>query len=178
MQKRLAFLFALMAMASLAFAQGEQTTGSVKGNQTPQPVATTDAPPASGPYSQAIKAGAFVFVAGQVPHDPATNKVIEGDITAQTDRVLKNIAAILTAAGTSLDRVVRTTVYLKNVADFAKMNEVYATYFKTNPPARSTIGVADLPAAGALVEIDVVALQGSVQRVAPRRAPGSGRPFP
>jgi len=159
MKHLLAFPLALAILPVLAFAQGERAAGTIKGQLMPQAVATKDAPAAGGPYSQAIKAGEFVFVAGQVPRDPATNKVIEGDISAQTDRVLRNIAAILTAAGTSMDRVVRTTVYLKNVSDFAKMNDVYATYFKATRPARTTICVADLPAAGALLEIDVIALQ-------------------
>jgi 2-iminobutanoate/2-iminopropanoate deaminase len=124
----------------------------------PMVVSTKDAPSASGPYSQAIVAGGFVYVAGQVSRDPSTNKIVEGDISAQTDRVMKNIAAILAAAGSSMDKIVRTTIYLKNVSDFSKMNQVYATYFKNSPPARSTVGV-DLPAPGALVEIDVVALK-------------------
>jgi len=123
-----------------------------------QPVATKDAPPAAGPYSQAIKAGGFVFAAGQVARDPATNKVIEGDIKAQTERVLKNLAAVLTAAGTSLDRSVKTTVFLRNIGDFQAMNEVYAKFFTGAPPARSTVQ-AVLPNEAALVEIDVVALE-------------------
>jgi 2-iminobutanoate/2-iminopropanoate deaminase len=129
-----------------------------KHDSTPVVVSTKDAPPAAGPYSQAIVAGAFVYVSGQVPRDPSTNKIVEGDISVQTDRVMKNIAAILAAAGSSMDKVVRTTVYLKNVSDFSKMNEVYGRYFKANPPARSTLGT-DLPAPGALVEIDAVALR-------------------
>ena len=152
-------VFLLVLTTSVVVAQEKKTRPSDKHGAAPQAVSTKDAPPAAGPYSQAIKAGEFVFVAGQVPRDPATNKVIEGEITAQTDRVLKNVAAILAAAGTDMNRVVRTTVFLKNVSDFAKMNEVYTTYFKTNPPARTTVGVADLPAAGALVEVDVIALQ-------------------
>jgi 2-iminobutanoate/2-iminopropanoate deaminase len=121
-------------------------------------ISTKDAPPAAGSYSQAIVAGGFVYVSGQVPRDPGTNKMVEGDISTQTDRVMKNIEAILAAAGSRMDNVVRTTVYLKNVSDFAKMNAVYGSYFKSNPPARSTVGV-DLPAPGALVEIDAVALK-------------------
>jgi len=131
-------VFLLALTTSVVVAQEKKTRPSDKHAAAPQAVSTKDAPPAAGPYSQAIKAGEFVFVAGQVPRDPATNKVIEGDITAQTDRVLKNVAAILAAAGTSMNHVVRTTVFLKNVSDFAKMNEVYTTYFKTNPPARTT----------------------------------------
>ena len=135
--------------------QGKKTPGRAS---APQVVATDGAPKAAGPYSQAIKAGEFVFAAGQTGRDPATNKLVEGDVTVQADRALKNLAAVLAAAGTSMDRVVRTTVYLKNIADFAKMNEVYGTYFNSNPPARTTVGVAGLPN-DALVEIDVIALQ-------------------
>jgi 2-iminobutanoate/2-iminopropanoate deaminase len=116
------------------------------------------APPPIGPYSHAIKAGDFVFCAGQTARDPITNKLIEGDVAAQTDRVLKNISAVLAAAGTDMSHVVKTTVYLKNMSDFNAMNEVYAKYFKDAPPARATVGVAALPL-DALVEIEVVALQ-------------------
>jgi len=123
-----------------------------------QPVATKDAPPAAGPYSQAIKAGGFVFAAGQIARDPATNKVVEGDVKVQTERVLKNLAAVLTAAGTSLDRAVKTTVFLRNIGEFQAMNEVYAKFFTGAPPARSTVQ-AVLPNEAALVEIDVVALE-------------------
>ena len=120
-------------------------------------VATKDAPQAIGPYSQAIIANGFVFCSGQIPIDPTTGQVIEGDIRQQSERVLKNLSGLVAAAGTSLDRAVRTTVYLKNMKDFAAMNEVYATFFKSNPPARSTVEVAELPR-GVLVEIDVIAL--------------------
>jgi len=120
-------------------------------------VSTKDAPQAIGPYSQAIKAGDFVFSSGQIAIDPATSNVIQGDIAAQTDRVLKNISAILAAAGTSLERVVKTTVFLKNMAEFAAMNEVYARFWKSAPPARSTVEVTRLPK-DVLVEIDVIAL--------------------
>ncbi len=121
-------------------------------------VSTKDAPSAAGAYSQAIKAGGFVFAAGQIARDPATNKVVEGDVKAQTERVLKNLSAILAAAGTSMDRAVKTTVFLKNVGDFQAMNEVYAKFFTGVPPARTTVQ-AVLPNDAALVEIDVVALQ-------------------
>ena len=120
-------------------------------------IATKDAPQAIGPYSQAIRANGFVFVSGQVAIDPATQQVISGSIAEQTDRVLKNLAAILTAAGSSLEKVVRSTVFLKNMADFAAMNEVYARYFNSNPPARSTVEAARLPK-DVQVEIDVIAL--------------------
>jgi 2-iminobutanoate/2-iminopropanoate deaminase len=120
-------------------------------------IATPSAPQAIGPYSQAIRANGFVFTSGQIAIDPATGQVINGDIAPQTERVLNNISAILAAAGTSLDRVVRTTVFLKNMSDFAAMNEVYARYCKSQPPARSTVEVARLPK-DVLVEIDVIAL--------------------
>jgi len=100
-------------------------------------VATKDAPQAIGPYSQAIKAGGFVFLSGQVALDPATGQVVAGDVAAQTERVLKNLAAVLAAAGSSLEKAVKTTVFLKNMADFAAMNEVYARFFKSAPPARA-----------------------------------------
>ena len=121
------------------------------------PVSTTDAPRAIGPYSQGVKAGGFVFVSGQVAIDPATNKMIEGDIRAQTERVLKNVTAILEAAGSSLDQVVKTTVFLKNMEDFAPMNEVYATFFASEPPARATVEASKLPK-DLLVEIEAIAL--------------------
>ena len=120
-------------------------------------IATKDAPEAIGPYSQAIRANGFVFASGQVAIDPATQQVITGNVAAQTERVLKNISGILNAAGCSLEKVVRTTVFLKNMGDFAAMNEVYARYFKSQPPARSTVEVARLPK-DVLVEIDVIAV--------------------
>ena len=122
-----------------------------------QAVSTDRAPQAIGPYSQAIKAGQLLFVSGQTPLDPATGILVDGDIATQTRRVLDSLAAILTAAGTSFDRVVRTTVYLADMADFAAMNEVYASYFSAPAPARSTIQAARLPR-DARVEIDVIAI--------------------
>jgi 2-iminobutanoate/2-iminopropanoate deaminase len=121
-------------------------------------ISTPDAPKAIGPYSQAIKANGFVFVSGQVAFDAATQQIITGDIGAQTERVLKNLRAILKAAGTGLDKVVRSTVFLKNMSDFAAMNEVYAKFFTQAPPARSTVEVARLPK-DVLVEIDVIAVE-------------------
>jgi 2-iminobutanoate/2-iminopropanoate deaminase len=120
-------------------------------------ISTKDGPQAIGPYSQAIRANGFVFVSGQVAIDPATQQAIGGDIAAQTDRVLKNLSAILQAAGSGLEKVVRSTVFLKNMGDFAAMNEVYGRYFNSAPPARSTVEVARLPK-DVLVEIDVIAL--------------------
>jgi len=120
-------------------------------------IATDNGPKAIGPYSQAITANGFVFVSGQVALDPATQQVVTGDVAAQTERALQNLAGILKAAGTSLDRAVKTTVFLKNMSDFAAMNEVYARYFTQAPPARSTVEVARLPK-DVLVEIDVIAL--------------------
>jgi 2-iminobutanoate/2-iminopropanoate deaminase len=120
-------------------------------------VFTKDAPQAVGPYSQAIRANGFVFVSGQVAIDPATQQVIVGDVKAQTDRVLRNLSEILEAAESGLGRVVRCGVFLKNIGDFAAMNEVYGKYFSTAPPARTTVEVARLPK-DVLVEIDVIAL--------------------
>jgi len=120
-------------------------------------IATKDAPQAIGPYSQAIRANGFIFVSGQVAIDPSTQQVTSGDVAAQTDRVMKNLSAILKAAGSGLEKVVRSTVFLKNMGDFAAMNETYGRYFSTAPPARSTVEVARLPK-HVLVEIDVIAL--------------------
>jgi len=121
-------------------------------------ISTPDAPKAIGPYSQAIRANGLVFVSGQVAIDPRTQQLTAGDVAAQTDRVIQNLAAILKAAGSGLDRVVRTTVFLKNMNDFAAMNEAYGKYFSSAPPARSTVEVARLPK-DVLVEIDVIALE-------------------
>ena len=120
-------------------------------------VSTKEAPQAIGPYSQAIKAAGLVFVSGQIPIDPANGNVISGDIAAQTERVLKNLQTIVRAAGSDFSRVVKTTVYLKNMSEFAAMNEVYARFFKGAPPARATVEVSRLPK-DVLVEIDLVAL--------------------
>jgi 2-iminobutanoate/2-iminopropanoate deaminase len=121
-------------------------------------VSTKDAPQAIGPYSQAIKANGFVFVSGQVAIDPVTQQVIAGHAAAQTDRVLRNLAEILKAAGSGLEKVVRATVFLKDMNDFNAMNEVYARYFNASPPARSTVEVSRLPK-DVMVEIDVIALE-------------------
>jgi len=120
-------------------------------------IATNQAPQAIGPYSQAIRTLDLIFTSGQIPIDPATQQVIAGDISAQTDRVLKNLAAILQESGSRMEKVLRCTVFLKNMGDFAAMNEVYGRYFKQAPPARSTVEVARLPK-DVLVEIDVIAL--------------------
>jgi len=120
-------------------------------------IATEQAPQAIGPYSQAIRAQGLIFTSGQIAIDPATAQVIAGDVSAQTDRVLKNLAIILQASGSSLERALRCTVFLKNMGDFAAMNEVYGRYFKQAPPARSTVEVARLPK-DVLIEIDVIAL--------------------
>jgi len=122
-----------------------------------QIISTEDGPKAIGPYSQAVKANGLVFLSGQIPLDSATQQLITGDISAQTERVLQNITGILRAAGSSLAHVVKTTVFLKNMSDFAAMNEVYGRHFSAEPPARSTVEVARLPK-DVLVEIDVIAL--------------------
>jgi len=121
-----------------------------------QAISTPSAPAAIGPYSQAIRSGNLVFLSGQIPLDPETGKVVEGDAAVQTARVLQNLSAILDAAGSSLGQVLKTTVYLQNMADFAMMNEVYARFFTDNPPARATVEVARLPR-NVLVEIDLIA---------------------
>jgi 2-iminobutanoate/2-iminopropanoate deaminase len=122
-------------------------------------ISTTEAPAAIGPYSQAVRAGAFVFCAGQVPLDPASGQIVSEDITEQTKRVLDNVTAILKAEHLTLAHVVKTTVFLSDFGDFQKMNEVYATYFGENPPARSTVGVSTLPK-NAKVEIEAIAFAG------------------
>ena len=120
-------------------------------------VSTKDAPQAIGPYSQAIKANGFVFTSGQITIDPAPQQVVAGDVAAQTERVLRNLSEILEAAGSGPGKVVRCSVFLKNMNDFAAMNEVYGKYLSSAPPARSTVEVARLPK-DVLVEIDVIAL--------------------
>ena len=120
-------------------------------------VQTNQAPKAIGPYEQAIKANGLIYTAGQIPLDPRTGNFVEGGIADQTRQVLENLKAILEAGGSTLERVVKATVFLKNMADFAAMNEVYEQYLGGAKPARSTVAVAELPR-GALVEIDLVAL--------------------
>lgn len=122
-----------------------------------QTIATPNAPAAIGPYSQGVRAGGFLFLSGQVALDPATGQLTGGDVRVQTERVLKNLQAVLEAAGSSLAAVVKTTVYLTDMNDFAAMNEVYARFFPENPPARATVQAARLPR-DARVEIDVIAL--------------------
>ena len=121
-------------------------------------IATEAAPQAIGPYSQAINAGDFVFTSGQIPIDPQTGVFVEGGIAEQTEQVLRNLAEVLRAAGTSLKAVVKTTVFLADMNDFAAMNEVYGRYFSNEPPARSTVEAARLPR-DARVEIDAIALK-------------------
>ncbi len=120
-------------------------------------VATSNAPKAIGPYSQAIRANNFIFCSGQIALDPTTNQVMQGDVAAQTERVLKNLSAVLWQAGSDMEQVVKTTVFLKSMNDFAAMNEVYGKFFTKQPPARSTVEVARLPK-DVLVEIDVIAM--------------------
>ena len=120
-------------------------------------VSTNDAPKAIGPYSQAIKANGLVFTSGQIALDPATQQLVTADVAAQTERVLKNLEGVLAAAGSGMDKVVKTTVFLKSMGDFAAMNEVYGKHFKAPFPARSTVEAARLPK-DVLVEIDIIAL--------------------
>ena len=119
-------------------------------------ISTAEAPQAIGPYSQAIEAGGFIFVSGQIPLIPATGELVEGSVEVQTARVLENLKAILESAGSSLESVVKTTVYITNMDDFVKVNGIYGRYFESNPPARVCVEVSKLPK-GALVEIDVIA---------------------
>jgi 2-iminobutanoate/2-iminopropanoate deaminase len=119
-------------------------------------ISTEQAPKAIGPYSQAVVLNGVAYLSGQIPLDPATGQLVEGDIAAQTERVLQNLKAVLEASGASLESVLKTTVFLKDMADFPKMNEVYARYFSSNPPARSTVQAARLPR-DVSVEIDAIA---------------------
>ena len=122
-------------------------------------IQTDNAPKAIGPYSQAIKANGFVYASGQIPLDPSTMQIVEGGIREQTERVMNNLRAVLEAAGSSLDRVVKTTVFLSDLADFADMNETYGRFFGQVPPARSTVQVSRLPR-DVRIEIDLIALAG------------------
>ena len=124
---------------------------------TREAVSTPNAPKAIGPYSQALKANGFVFISGQVAFDPATGNIIGGGIEQQTEQVLKNLSAVLAAAGSGWEKVVKTTVYLKNMTEFGQMNEVFGKFCKGAPPARSTVEVARLPK-DVSVEIDIIAL--------------------
>ncbi|MDZ4801167.1 MAG: RidA family protein [Bryobacteraceae bacterium] len=124
-----------------------------------QIIATEDAPKAIGPYSQAVAWNGLVFLSGQIPLDPASGQLVEGDIAVQTERVLENMRAVLEASGSSFEKVLKTTVFLKDMGTFPKMNEVYARYFGTNPPARSTVEAARLPR-DVQVEIDCIAIAG------------------
>jgi len=119
-------------------------------------ISTERAPKALGPYSQAVVSNGWAFLSGQIPLDPASNQIIEGGIAAQTERVIENLKSVLEAAGSSLERVVKTTVYLKDMGEFAAMNEVYGRYFGSNPPARATVEVARLPK-DVRVEIECIA---------------------
>ena len=119
-------------------------------------ISTPNAPAAMGAYSQAVISNGFAFLSGQIPLDPATAKIVDGDISAQTERVLENLKAVLEACGSSLGQVVKTTVYIKDMGEFAKMNEVYGRYFPSNPPARATVEVARLPR-DVRIEIDCIA---------------------
>jgi 2-iminobutanoate/2-iminopropanoate deaminase len=126
-----------------------------------QAISSPLAPAAIGPYSQAIRSGNLVFVSGQIPLDPETGQVVEGDDAVQTARVLRNLSAILEAAGSSLQQALKTTVYLRDMADFGIMNEVYARFFGESPPARATVEVARLPR-NVAVEIDLIAEVGGL----------------
>ncbi len=123
-------------------------------------ISTAEAPNAIGPYSQAVRAGATLYCAGQIPLDPKSGQIVAGDITAQTSQVMKNITAVLAAAGLTFEHVVKTTIFLTDFADFQTVNEIYGSFFKKDPPARSTVQVAALPK-NAKVEIEVIAVDGS-----------------
>ena len=122
-------------------------------------ISTTEAPAAIGPYSQAIRSGSMLFCAGQIPLDPKTGQMVSDDISEQTKRVLENISALLRAENLNFNHVVKTTIFLISMGDFQTVNEIYATYFRENPPARSTVAVSALPK-GAKIEIEVIAVAG------------------
>jgi 2-iminobutanoate/2-iminopropanoate deaminase len=130
-----------------------------------KPIFTSEAPAAIGPYSQGIRSGRFLFCSGQIPLDPKSGEIVSGDIATQTRRVLDNIAAILRTEGLVFDNVVKTTIFLTNLADFQSVNEIYGSYFKQDPPARSTVQVSALPR-GANVEIEVIAAAGDAAETA------------
>ena len=130
-----------------------------------KPIFTTEAPAAIDPYSQGIRTGRFLFCSGQIPLDPTSGEIVPGDIATQTRRVLDNIAAILRTGGLTFDHVVKTTIFLTNLADFQTVNETYGSYFKQDPPARSTVQVSALPR-GANVEIEVIAAAGDAAETA------------
>lgn len=120
-------------------------------------ISTSEAPGAIGPYSQAVRSGSFLFCSGQIPLDPKSGQIVPGDVTAQTRRVMDNIVAILKAEGLTFDSVVKTTIFLTNLGDFQTVNEIYGSYFRQDPPARSTVQVSALPK-GVNVEIEVIAM--------------------
>ena len=166
--KTLSLLCALACLSATVQASGPRARNSASARQrkaAPPPpargprraVRTDRAPRAIGPYSQAIIAGELVFCAGQIGADPATGELVAGGVREQAEQALKNLAAVLEAAGSDPDHVVKTTVFLADMNDFAALNEVYARHFKTDPPARSTIQAARLPR-GALVEIEAIAV--------------------
>ena len=143
------------ALSALLLAIGMAGCAS---SPTKEAVSTKDAPAAIGPYSQALKAGNLLFLSGQISIDPKTNQMNAGSIEEQTKQALENLDAVLRASGMTMDNVVNTTVFLKDVNDFAKMNAVYGTYFKDKPPARATVQVARLPR-DALIEISAIAIK-------------------
>ena len=128
-------------------------------------ISTSEAPGAIGPYSQAVRSGNFLFCSGQIPLDPKSGQIVSGDIAAQTRRVLDNIAAVLRAEGLSFNNVVKTTIFLTDLGDFQAVNEIYGSYFKQDPPARSTVQVSALPK-GAKIEIDAIADTGEAEQTA------------
>jgi len=123
-------------------------------------ISTQEAPAALGPYSQAVRVGSMIYCAGQIPLDPKSGEIVSGGIEIQTRRVLDNISAVLKAEGLTFDHIVKTTIFLMDLGDFQKMNEIYGSYFKQAPPARSTVQVAGLPR-GSLLEIEVIAMAGA-----------------
>ena len=134
--------------------------GSFSASNVSTFISTSEAPAAVGPYSQAVRIGSTIYCAGQIPLDPKSGQIVSGDIAAQTRRVLDNVAAILKAEGLTFDNIVKTTIFLTNLGDFQTVNEVYGSYFRNQPPARSTVQVSALPK-GANVEIEVIAVAGN-----------------
>lgn len=161
--KQTKFTLAIAVAFILVFAFDRDRSAVYGQAVSKKAVGSADAPKAIGPYSQAIIANGFVFTAGQVGADPKTGSLVEGGIVEQTEQVLKNIEAVLKASGSSLDDVVKTTVFLADINDFSKMNEVYAKWFKTPFPARSTVQAARLPR-DAKIEIETIAVVRTVNR--------------
>ncbi len=152
---------AVVVLLALSLITAAQTSAKEASSQMPKSVHSDGAPPAKGPYSQGVEVqgSRMLFLSGQTARDPKSGELVSGDIAAQTERVMENLKAVLLAAGLDFSNVVRCTVFLTDMAEFAKMNEVYGRYFTANPPARTTVQISATPTKGAKVEIDAIAVR-------------------